>query len=305
LAKFLVRRFFTGILTIIAVSVLIFSMSRLQGDPRLLYLSSDTTQEQYEAWGKAMGLDKPLVVQYGIWAGKVLRGDLGRSLSERRSVGLSIWERLPATLQLGFASLLFALALGIPLGVLSAVKRGTFWDYTGRTFAMLGQAMPPFWLGLMLIYLFSVDLGWLPTGRRGGISHYILPTITLGWLSAAAFLRLVRSAMLEVLDSEYIKLARAKGVKNYAVIWKHAFRNSLIPTLTFGGIILAGKFTGAVVTESIFAWPGIGRLALNAVHNNDFPLLSGVIMFFMLIYIGLALAVDVAYAYVDPRIRYR
>lgn len=302
---FLIRRFATSALVIVGLSVLLFALSRLQGDPRLLYLSAGTTIEQYDQWGRAMGLDRPLVVQYGIWAGRALRGDLGNSLSEHRPVVASIVERLPATLQLGLASFAFALGIGIPLGILSAVKKGTIWDYLGRSFALLGQALPPFWVGLMLIFFFAVDLGWLPSGRRGGMDHYILPTITLGWLSAASLLRLVRSAMLEVLDSEYVRFARAKGVANWRVIWKHAFRNALIPPLTFGGVLLAGKFTGAVVTETVFAWPGLGRLAVTSVFNNDFPLLSGVIIMFMLVYVGLSLAVDLIYAVVDPRIRYQ
>lgn len=305
MGRFIARRLLAFLVSMLLVSVLIFTMSRLQGDPRLIYLSSNTTQEQYEEWGRRMGLDKPLPVQYLVWLGKALRGDLGDSLMQGRPVVDVIIERLPATLQLGGASFLFAIAIGVPLGVLSAVRRSTFWDYLGRSFALLGQALPPFWVGIMLIVLFSVNLGWLPSGRRGGIDHLILPTITLGWLTAAAFLRLVRSAMLEVMDSEYIKLARAKGVPAYKVVWKHAFRNALIPPLTFGGILLAGKITGAVVTESVFSWPGIGRLTVTAVNNNDFPLLAGAIMFFMLLFIALALVVDLLYSFIDPRIRYR
>lgn len=302
---FLIRRIATSALVIVGLSVLLFALSRVQGDPRLLYLTAGTTMEQYDQWGRVMGLDRPLVVQYGIWAGRALRGDLGNSLSEHRPVVDSIVERLPATLQLGLASFAFALGIGIPFGILSAVKKGSIWDYLGRSFALLGQALPPFWVGLMLIFFFAVDLGWLPSGRRGGMDHYILPTITLGWLSAASLLRLVRSAMLEVLDSEYVRFARAKGVANWRVISKHAFRNALIPPLTFGGVLLAGKFTGAVVTETVFAWPGLGRLAVTSVFNNDFPLLSGVIIMFMLVFVGLSLAVDLIYAVVDPRIRYQ
>lgn len=301
---FLRRRLFTATLTVVAVSLLIFVLSRAQGDPRLLYLSADTTAEQYEEWSRSMGLNRPLIVQYGIWAGQVIRGNIGVSLSDRRPVVKTIVERLPATLLLGLSSLIFTISVGIPLGVLSATQRGTVWDYLGRGFALFGQALPVFWVALMLIFLFSVELGWLPSARRGGISHYVLPTIALGWTSAAALLRLVRSSMLDVLDSEYVKLARSKGVGRTAVVWKHAFRNSLIAPLTFGGVLLAGKFTGAVVTETIFAWPGIGRLAISAVYNNDFPLLSGVILFFMLAYVMLSLIVDIAYGFIDPRIRY-
>lgn len=301
---FLLRRFFGMLVVLIAVTVIVFAMSRVQGDPRLLYLNDSTTEEQWDKWGEEMGLDKPVVVQYAVWFGKAIRGDLGISLREARPVTTAVIERLPATLQLGLAAWIFAIAVGWPLGVLSAVKRGTLWDYLGRGFALFGQALPPFWVGIMLILVFSVQLEWLPTGRRGGLDHFILPSITLGWIAASAQLRIVRSAMLEVLDSEFVKLARAKGVSNNRVIWKHALRNALIPPLTLAGLILAGFVSGTVVTESVFAWPGIGRLALESVYQNDFPLLAGTILFVTLLYIGVNLLVDIAYALIDPRIRY-
>ena len=302
--RFLIRRFFLTVLVLMVVSLVVFAMSRVQGDPRSMYLSEYTTQEQWDTWGRQMGLDKPVVVQFLIWFGKALRGDLGDSLRESRSVTTALIERIPASLQLGLASWIFAIALGWPLGVLSAVKRGTIWDYTGRTLALLGQALPPFWVGIMLIFIFAVELEWLPVGRRGGISHYILPAITLGWLSAAGQLRLVRSAMLETLDSEYIKLARAKGVSARVVIWKHALKNAAIPPLTFAGLVLAGFVTGTVVTETVFAWPGLGRLAVTAVLQNDFPMVAGAVLLVTVMYVGLSFMIDIAYAYIDPRIRY-
>lgn len=302
--RFLIRRFFLTVLVLMVVSLVVFAMSRVQGDPRSMYLSEYTTQEQWDTWGRQMGLDKPVVVQFLIWFGKALRGDLGVSLRESRSVTTALIERIPASLQLGLASWIFAIALGWPLGVLSAVKRGTIWDYTGRTLALLGQALPPFWVGIMLIFIFAVELEWLPVGRRGGISHYILPAITLGWLSAAGQLRLVRSAMLETLDSEYIKLARAKGVSARVVIWKHALKNAAIPPLTFAGLVLAGFVTGTVVTETVFAWPGLGRLAVTAVLQNDFPMVAGAVLLVTVMYVGLSFMIDIAYAYIDPRIRY-
>ncbi len=303
--KFLLRRLLLLVFVLVGVSFVVFAMSRIQGDPRLLYLNEYTTQEQWDAWGKQMGLDKPLVVQYFIWLGKALKGDLGTSLREARPVTQAVAERVPATLQLGLAAWVFTFVVGWPLGVLSAVKRSTIWDYLGRLVALFGQALPPFWVGIMLILLFSVQLEWLPTGRRGGIQHYVMPAITLGWLAAAGQLRLVRSAMLDVLDSEYIKLARAKGVSRAMVIWKHALKNALIPPLTFAGLTLAGFITGAVVTESVFAWPGLGRLAVEAVYQNDFPLLVGTIMFITLMYVVINFLVDVTYAFIDPRIRFR
>ena len=301
---FLIRRFIAGLAVIVMVSFLVFTMSRLTGDPRELYTDEYTTPEFYEALGKELGLDKPLVVQYLIWASKAAKGDFGKSLFARTSARNVIQERIPATLQLTGGAFLFALLTGIPLGVLSAVKRGSAWDYIGRTFALFGQALPAFWLGVMLIFIFGVKLGWLPTFGRGDWTHYILPSVTLGWGASAAFLRLTRSSMLEVLDSEYVRFARAKGVGSNRVIWKHAFRNALIAPLTFAGVLLPAFLTGAVVTETVFAWPGLGRLAVQAIFNNDFPVLTGVVMIFATIYVIFSFVIDVLYAFVDPRIRY-
>jgi peptide/nickel transport system permease protein len=207
-------------------------------------------------------------------------------------------------LKLSGAALLFATIVGVPLGVLSAVRRGSFWDYAARIFSLGGQSVPGFWLGIMLILLFAVQLELLPTGRRGGIDHYILPSIALGWSSSAGFTRLIRSAMLQILDSEYIVFARAKGVNSRVIIWKHAFKNAVIVPLTFSGLLVASYITGTVVTETVFAWPGLGRLAVDAVFNNDFPVVTGVVLIFTLIYVGINLFVDIAYAVIDPRIRY-
>ena len=302
--RFLVRRLIAGIVVIVLVSFLVFSMSRLAGDPRLLYTDGYTTADSYEEMGKQLGLDKPFVVQYALWMGGTVRGDFGVSLSARTSAINVIRERIPATLELSAGAIVFALITGVPLGVLSAVKRGTVWDYVGRTFALFGQAIPAFWLGIMLILIFAVQFDLLPTSRRGDWSHYVLPSITLGWVASAGFLRLVRSAMLEVLDSEYVKFARAKGVNLQKVIWKHALRNSLIPPLTFAGVLMGAFLTGAVVVETVFGWPGLGSLAVKAVLNNDFPVMTGVVMIFAAIYVVANFMVDILYAYIDPRIRY-
>ncbi len=302
--QFLVRRFILMLLTMLVVTSLVFVMSRLQGDPRLLYLNEYTTQEQWDEWGLEMGLDRPLLVQYLVWLGKTVQGDLGTSLREQRPVTTAVAERIPASLELALAAWIFALVVGWPLGVLSAVKRGTFWDLSGRTFALIGQALPPFWLGIMLMLVFAVQLEWLPAGRRGGLEHLILPAVTLGWLAAAGQLRLVRSAMLNTLDSEYIKFARSKGVGRVAVIWKHAMKNATIPPLTYAGVVLASWVAGAVVTETVFAWPGLGSLAIEAVYQNDFPLLAGTILVITFGYVSLNFVVDVAYVFIDPRIRY-
>jgi len=302
--RFLIRRLVAGIVVVVLVSLFVFSMSRLAGDPRLLYADGYMSKAGYDALGKKLGLDKPFCVQYVIWMSNAVRGDFGESLYARTSALNVIKERIRATMELAAGAFFFALITGIPLGVLSAVKRGTFWDYLGRTFALFGQALPAFWLGIMLILIFAVQLGLLPTSRRGDWTHYVLPCVTLGWVASGGLLRLVRSAMLEILDSEYVKFARAKGVNNYKVIWKHALRNSLIAPLTYAGVLMGAFLTGAVVVETVFGWPGLGRLAVSSVLNNDFPVMTGVVMIFAVIYVVASFLVDILYAYIDPRIRY-
>ncbi len=302
--RFLVRRAIAAALTILLVTVVVFVLARLQGDPRTLYVEEDMPPEVYEAMGRALGLDKPIYVQYAIFLGRLARGDLGKSIHQRRPVLKVIAEKLPATAQLALGGFLFSLLVGVPLGVLSAVKRGTAWDYMGRTFAVLGHSLPSFWVAIMAILIFAVYLRWLPTSRAGGIDHFILPSIALGWAAAGGQLRLVRSSMLDVLESEFIKLARAKGVSSTRVIWKHALRNALLAPLTFAGLTLAALITGAIVTETVFAWPGLGLLAYQAVQSSDYAILQGVMVVVTLFYILTSLIVDILYAYADPRIRY-
>ena len=288
-----------------------FALSRMAGDPVLLYAKPagyGATEEYLDNLREKLGVDKPLVVQYAIWVGRMLRGDLGRTLLAERKVSEVIREKIFNTFQLAFAGWLLATIVGIPLGVLSAVKRGSVWDYLARGLALFGQALPPFWVGIVLVLIFAVHLGWLPSAFKGeGISvkHFILPSITIGWAAAAGYLRITRSAMLEVLDSEFIKLAWSKGLTSKRVIWKHAFKNALIPPLTFSALLLAGLLNGAVVAEVVFAWPGLGRIALvQAVNNNDFPLLTGAVLVFIIIYLFMNFVADLLYAWIDPRIRY-
>jgi peptide/nickel transport system permease protein len=304
LRKFIFIRFLYMIVVVVFATLFVFLMSRASGDPRTLYLSEYTTKADWDKWGEEMGLDRPIFVQYVTWLGKAVRGEFGTSLRDQIDAFDVIKARIPATLQLSGGALLFATIVGVPLGVLSAVRRGSFWDYAARIFSLGGQSVPGFWLGIMLILLFAVQLELLPTGRRGGIDHYILPSIALGWSSAAGFTRLIRSAMLEILDSEYVVFARAKGVNSRVIIWKHAFKNAVIVPLTFSGLLVASYITGTVVTETVFAWPGLGRLAVDAVFNNDFPVITGVVLIFTLIYVVINLFVDIAYAVIDPRIRY-
>ena len=302
--RYLLRRFVMAIITLFAVSLLIFVMSRAAGDPRHVYLDDYSTQADWDKLTENMGLDKPYYQQYGIFIKDALSGKFGESLSEGRPSMEIILERFPATLQLGLAAFAFSVVLGVPLGILSAVKRGGPLDMIGKFVALIGQSAPVFWLGLMLMFFLSVQLEWLPPYGRQEKTSIILPGITLGWFYVAANLRLLRSAMLNVLDSEYVKLARAKGVSEKMVIWKHALRNALIPVLTFAGITLGGLVTGSLVVETVFAWPGLGQLAVKALIGVDYPLLQAVVVVFTLMYVIAAMLVDIMYAYIDPRIRY-
>ncbi len=302
--RFLVRRFLITIVTLFAVSIIIFAMARVSGDPRTMMLGEFYTQERYDLVGQKLGLDKSYFEQYWIFIKDLVRGDFGQSIKENRPAGDIIWERFVATFELGGAAFLFSIIVGLPLGILSAVRRGGIIDNFSKLIALVGQSAPNFWLGFMLIAIFAIRLEWVPPSGRQDWNSIILPAVTLGWFFVAANMRLVRSAMLDVLDSEFIKLARAKGVPGYALIWKHAFRNAIIPPLTFAGVTLGNLVAGSITTELVFAWPGLGLLAINATLGSDYPVLQGVVIIFTLLYVGAALLVDVLYAYVDPRIRY-
>jgi peptide/nickel transport system permease protein len=302
--RYLARRVVLALVTLLAVSLIIFIMSRAAGDPRHVYLDDYSTQEDWDRLTETLRLDRPYYVQYAIFLKDALKGEFGESIKEGRPSMEIIIERLPATFQLGLAAFGFSVIVGVPLGILSAVKRGTFLDTLGKVVALVGQSAPVFWLGLMLMFLFAVRLGWLPPYGRQEASSIVLPAVSLGWFYAAANLRLLRSAMLNVLDSEYVKLARAKGVSSQVVIWKHSLRNALIPVLTFAGVTLGGLVTGSLVVETVFAWPGLGQLAIQALVGNDYPLLQAVVVIFTLMYVVAALLVDIMYAYIDPRIRY-
>jgi peptide/nickel transport system permease protein len=287
------------------MSVIVFLLGRLSGDPVSMLLSQYSTEEDRVRITEQLGLNKPVLEQYGIFIFNALKGDLGKSVAgDNRPALTLILERFPASLKLALVALIISILIGIPLGVLSAVKRGSFLDALARLLALLGQSLPAFWLGIVLMYFFSVKLRLLPTSGYGGIRHFILPAATMGLFTVAAVTRLTRSSMLEVLDSEYIKLARIKGVSEVIVIWKHALRNSLMPVITFMGTFFATMITGAVVIETVFSWPGIGRLAYESILNRDFPVMQGVILFMTTLYILANLIVDILYAWIDPRIRY-
>ena len=313
--KFLAQRFVFAIMSLVAATLIVFVLSRMAGDPLLLYAKPGgygMSEEQIAALSEKLALDRPLIVQYFIWLGRVVTGDFGVTLLAERDVRTVVFEKLGATIQLGVAAFVIATLIGIPLGVLSAIARGTTWDYIGRTIALLGQATPAFFMGIVGILIFAVTLDWLPPGGRPvdepfwphQVEALALPTLTLGLLPAASYLRLTRSSMLEVLDSEFVKLARAKGVNVNTVIWKHAFRNALIPPITVSALILIGFLEGSVIVESVFAWPGVGRLAVDSIHNNDFPLLTGVIFMFAILYVAGSFLADMLYLVIDPRIRY-
>jgi ABC-type dipeptide/oligopeptide/nickel transport system permease component len=299
------RRLLQSILVVWGVSVLVFFLLRLApGDPVSLLLSETASPEQMEAVREKWGLNDPIPVQYMVFLNHALHGDLGDSLFFQEPAMSVLLERMPATLQLSAVALLISLSVAIPVGMLSALRRDSIWDYLGTGLAMLGQAIPPYWLGIMLILVFSVDLGWFPTSGRGTIWHLILPAITLGSVLMALITRLVRSGMLDVLSEDYIRTARAKGLHERRVIVRHALRNILIPLVTVVGLQLGALFGGAVITESIFAWPGVGRLALQAINARDYPMVQASVLFISVIYVFLNLAVDILYVYLDPRIRY-
>lgn len=301
---YIIVRAFQAIVTLGALSVVVFGSVHLTGDPAAYLLGAESTEETYEQLKKNLGLDKPLPVQYWNFLTKISRGDFGTSTFLGRSAREVLLERLPATLQLAGAAFLLSMLIGIPIGILSAVKRDSIFDSIGKLFAVMGIAVPQFWIGIMLILLFGSILGWLPTYGRGGISHFILPTFVLAWAGMAGYVRLARSSMLEVLDSDYVKFARVKGMSEQSIIWKHALRNALIPMLTFAGLTLAGLLNGSVAVEVVFAWPGLGRLMLQGLQTRDFPIIQATVLSAGFFFIATSFIVDILYAYVNPRIRY-
>lgn len=302
--RYLVRRLLQAVVALLAMSVLVFALARLSGDPRNLLLSEAATKAEWEEMGRMLRLDRPIPVQYLVWLGRAFRGDLGDSIKlGKPTLGL-VLERLPATLQLAGSAMLVAVVISFPIGVLSAVKRDTIFDKLGKVIALLGQSVPSFWLAIVFIFVFGVQLGWFPVMGRGGINHLIMPALAMGWYVTAGIMRLVRSSMLEALDSDYVTFARIKGVPEWQVVWKHALRNALISPLTFAAVILGGMLHGSVVIETVFAWPGMGLLTIQGIRWRDYPVVQTVILLSASIYIGINLVTDVLYAYLDPRIRY-
>lgn len=300
----MVIRILQGILTLFVASIVVFGLARLTGNPLDVMLDEMATQEEYEKVSRYLGLDKPLPVQYKVFITNVVKGDFGDSIRYRRPVTELIVARFPATIKLAGAAALASVLISLPAGILAAVKRDRWQDIIAKGFAILGQSVPTFWLGIVLIQVFAIWFGLLPVAGYRGIQYWILPALTLGYHSTAGVLRLTRSAMLDVLSTDYVRLARIKGIPEGLVIRKHALRNALIPVVTFSGVIYVRWLAGSVVTETIFAWPGVGRLAYEAVMSRDFPLIQGLILIFVGLYIIFNLVIDILYCYLDPRIRY-
>jgi ABC-type dipeptide/oligopeptide/nickel transport system permease component len=285
------------------VSVVVFALVHLSGDPVLLMVSPDAPPDVVTNTRHALGFDRPLYEQFARYLGNAAHGDLGLSLRMSRPVTTLIVERLPATLELTMAALVIAVVVAIPAGIVSAVKRGTVVDRLAMAGAVAGQAVPIFWLALLLIALFGVRLRWLPVYGSGSLAHFVLPAVSLSTIIMGRLARLVRSSMLEVLGQDYVRTARAKGLGESRVLVVHAFKNASIPIVTLLGLQFAQLLGGAVVTETIFAWPGIGRLVVEAIFNRDFPVVQGVVLVVSLIFVAVNVLVDLCYAVLDPRIR--
>ena len=301
---YVLRRLGLSAITIFLVTLIIFVIVRQVGDPTHLMLPPEATEADRELLRNQMGLDRPVVVQYGAYMVDLLKGDLGMSYRfSRPALGVVI-EALGPTLLLTLSALGLAIAIGVPLGVMAAVKRDGTLDQLAKVFAVLGQAAPPFLFSLLFIKLFALQFGWLPTGGYGRFVNLILPALALGWYSSAGIMRLTRSSMTEVLDSEYIKLARIKGVPERVIVYRHALRNALLPVITFISLQFGILMGGAVSVEFVFAWPGVGRLILESISNLDYTVVQAAVTVGALIFTSVNLAVDIVYAAIDPRIRY-
>ena len=303
--RFILLRLGQAILSLWVVSVIVFGLGRITGDPVDVLLPIDATHDEREQLREELGFNAPIWTQYGNYMRNSFKGEFGESIKypDYEAMGL-VLTRFPTTIKLAVVAILFSVAVAIPIGVLSAVKRDSIFDWMGKTIALLGQSFPPFWLGLIMMWIFAVQLELVPTSQCQGATSYILPAITIGWFLVAALMRLMRSSMLEIMDSEFINLARTKGLRESKVIWKHAVRNAAVAPLTYFGIIFGGLLVGSVSAETVFNCKGIGLLAFEAVLARDFPLMQAIVVFFAGIYVITNLVIDVMYAYLDPRIRY-
>jgi peptide/nickel transport system permease protein len=301
--SYIIKRLLFGIFSIVGASILIFVATRLSGDPVAMLVPPEASDQMIQQVREQLGLNRPIWEQYFIFAANALQGNLGTSYRWEMPALTLLLERLPATMQLATAGLLYSVCVAVPLGVLSAVYRGSWIDRFGKGLAMAGQAMPNFWIGLLLILVFSVYLGWLPAYGSGSWRHIILPAIALGTYPVAAQTRIVRSSMLDVLDSDYIKMGRILGASERVLIWKYAFRNAAVPLVTVLGVYFAAMLGGTFVVEVIFAWPGVGRTVVEAVFARDFPVVQAGVLFTSIVFVIVNLLVDLSYGIIDPRAR--
>jgi peptide/nickel transport system permease protein len=302
--RYILGRVVQSVVSLFVVSIVVFALVRMSGDPIQIMAPPEASQKDIAMMRAYLGLDRPWPVQYWRFVTRAVQGDFGQSVRFRRPAMDLIAERYGATLELGGLAVLIVIAVALPVGVYAAVRRGRALDYAARTFAAVGQAVPPFWLGLLLVLVFGVMLHVLPTSGRGTPLHVILPGVTLGWFAVAGLMRLTRSAMLDVLGSEYVKLARIKGLPERKVIWKHAFKNAALPIITFAALLFVALLNGSIIIETVFGWPGLGLLVIEAVDSRDYPIVQAVVLCLSAMYIGVNLLVDVLYAYLNPRIRY-
>ena len=301
--QFIIRRTVYAIITLLILSLTIFLVVRLTGDPVTLLAEPGARAEDLARIRVEWGLDRPLPLQYLSFLKNIVTGQLGTSFNYEMPVSTLYFQRLPNSLELALAASVISFVIGIPAGLVSAVRVNGAWDNFGKIIALLGLSIPGFWLGLVLILVFSVWLGWLPTSGQGDWRNLIMPALALGWYFAASLLRLTRSSMLEVLRSEYIKLARLKGLPGIVVIAMHGFKNALIPVITLAGVNLVIMVNAAVIIEVIFAWPGIGRLLYEGIFQRDFPLVQGIVLLAGMMIVAINLVIDIVYAWIDPRIR--
>ena len=304
MSAYILKRLLQGVVAIVGALLIVFVAQRLSGDPVALMLPMDAGEEEFATMRAALGLDRPLPLQFAIFLGQALQGDFGQSYQWESAAMPLLLERLPATLELALAGLVFALLLAIPLGVVSALHRGGIVDRAAKLFAMLGQAVPGFWIGLLLILFVAVELQWLPAFGRGGLSHLVLPAIALGWYPVAAMTRTLRSAMLDILDSDYVRMERAIGLPERWIVWRYALRNAMVPLVTMIGVYFANMLGGAFVIEVVFAWPGVGRAVVDAVFARDFPVVQAGVVLAAVVFVVVNLVVDLSYGLIDPRIRH-
>ncbi len=301
---YLLRRLALVVVVVWGAATLAFGLLYLSGDPTNLLLPLDASQEAREEFRRVNGFDQPFIVQYGRYLGRVVQGDFGESLRSRLPAFGLVLERMPASLQLTGAALLLSVLLGVPAGVIAATRKGTPLELGVMTLALLGQSLPVFWLGLMMILVFGLTLRWLPISGYGTLAHLVMPAFAVGIFAIASIARLTRNGVLRELRSDYVRTARAKGLLGRVVIYKHALRNAAIPVVTVIGLQLGGLLSGAIITETIFAWPGVGRLVRDAVEQKDFPVVQSAVLLLAVLLAVVNLIVDVLYAYLDPRVRY-